>query len=178
MENIRTPLNFGSIAGICSFAIFLLLYLTGYNPLGNLSWTAAWVPIVFIILGIKKHRDDNLNGFMSYGQALGIGCMIAIVFASFYGILVYIFGVLIDPGIVELSKREAMESMEKASEQLPQIFGEEMYDKMLEQIDEISISSISLSEFTNKLIWGILISLISAAFLKKNKSPLEETADE
>ena len=173
MENIRTPLNFGSIAGICSFVIFLLLYIAGYNPLGNLSWVAAWIPVVFIILGIKKHRNSNLEGFISYGQALGMGCLITLVFASFFGILVYIFGVLIDPGIVEMSKQEVLESMEKASEQLPQVFGEEMYDKMLDQIEDISISSMALSEFTNKLIWGVMISLVSAAFLKHNKSPLE-----
>lgn len=178
MENIRIPLNYGSIAGTVSFAIFLLIYIAGHNPLGNASWVAVWVPVVFIVLGIKKYRDQVLEGYISYGQALGMGFMISFIFASLFGILVYIFGVLIDPAIVEMTRQESLQAMQEAADQLPQFFNEEMYDTMMEKIDEITISSLAFSEFTNKLFWGLIISLISAAFLKHTKSPFEEDTDE
>ncbi|HET6244845.1 MAG: DUF4199 domain-containing protein [Bacteroidetes bacterium] len=178
MENIKTPLNYGSIAGVVAFSIFLIIYMLGYNPLGSYSWVGAWVPIVFIILGIKKHRDQNLEGFITYGQAFGMGFMITFIFASLFGLLVYIFGTVVDPGIVEMTRSESLEAMQQASDQMPQIFSEELYDKMIEQLEAITISSLSFSEFTNKLFWGIIISLLAAAFLKHSKSPFEEDSND
>ncbi|MDQ3190976.1 MAG: DUF4199 domain-containing protein [Bacteroidota bacterium] len=178
MENIKIPLNYGSIAGVVSFAIFLLAYFAGYDPLGAASWLGAWVPIVFIVIGIKKQRDQIFNGYISYGQALGMGLMITFVYASLFGLLVYIFGVLIDPGIVELRKQESLEAMQKGYEQLPQFFSEEYYDTVIEELEQMSVSSIAFSEFTGKLFGGLLISLIAAAFLKHSKSPFEEDNDE
>jgi hypothetical protein len=175
MEIVRIPLNYGSLAGIASFAFFLILYLLGYNPLGGLSWLGAWIPIVFIVLGIKKHRDENLDGYISYGQALGQGTMISIVFASFFAILVYLFGTLIDGTIVDAVVQESIEALEKARG----FMSEEMIDMTIEQLEQTTIGNLAMTDFWNKFFGGFIVSLIVSAILKRNKSIFEEeTADE
>jgi hypothetical protein len=174
MNFIKLPLNYGSMAGVAAFVIFLLIYVAGGNPLGGMSWLAAWVPILFIVLGIKKHRDQNLGGYISYGQALGTGVIISLVFASLYAILVYLFGTLIDDVIVTMTKEESMKGMDAMSQYL----SEEMYDQIIEELEKTSVVTLARGELFNKTFGGIIITLIAAAFLKKSRHPLEEAEDE
>jgi hypothetical protein len=174
MDIFRTPLNYGSIAGLISFGIFLLIYVMGKNPLGNMSLLGIWVPVVFIYLGIKKHRDTFFKGYISFGQAFGQGALTSFIYASLFAILVYIFGIFVDDTIVDLFITEAIQAMDQVSGMLSEEMYNEMYDKFIEELEGITLSAISLSEFRSKLIWGIIISLVVAAFLKKKKSVFEE----
>jgi hypothetical protein len=175
MEIIRIPLNYGSIAGICYFAIFLILYLLGHNPLGGMTfWYTFWIPIVFVTLAIKKYRDELQDGFITYGKALRQGTLTALIYSSFYAIMIYIFAVLVDGTIVDQVIADGIEQLEKQGERLRGFMGEEAFDRLIEETERVTIGSIALSDFFYKFLGGFIISLIVAAILKRTRSPFEE----
>jgi hypothetical protein len=172
--SIKNAFNYGSIAGIVGFFLFLTIYIMGANPLAGWSWILFWIPIVFVTLAIKKERDQNLNGFISYGQGFLAGLIVSLVYASLYAILVYFFLMFVDSSLIDQVKQQAMEGFDKAAE----ILGEEIYDKMLEQLDQTNAGSLAFGELFWKSIWGIIVTLILAAILKKSPSPFDEPDDE
>ena len=62
MNQIRIQLNYGTIAGLLTFAAFLVFYFAGLNPLGAIKWISLGFPIAFILMGVRKVRDDEFNG--------------------------------------------------------------------------------------------------------------------
>ena len=87
-------MNYGGVSALISFALFLLLYFLGMNPLGNYSWLGAWVIVVLIYKGIKDFRDQLSEGFISYGKSLSVGMMLVFFYSLLYGLLTFITGSL------------------------------------------------------------------------------------
>ncbi len=168
-------MNYGGVAAFVSFALFLLIYFLGMNPLGNYSWLGAWVIIVLIYKGIKDFRDQLSEGFISYGKALSVGMMLVFFYSLLYGLLTFISSSLLFPEIVEVHKTEVMTGMEKLRTMLSEEQFESMYDKMEKALEEFTLSNIIIGDFWNKIIGGLIISLIVAGILKKSKPLFEET---
>jgi hypothetical protein len=171
--SIKNALNYGSIAGIVGFFLFLAIYIMGANPLAGWSWILFWIPIVFVSLAIKKERDHNLNGFISYGQGFLSGLIVSLIYASLYAILVYFFLMFVDSTLIDQVKQQAMEGFDKAAE----IFGEEIYDKMVEQLEQTNAGTLAFGELFWKSVWGIIVTLVLAAILKKSPSPFDDSDD-
>ena len=166
---VRIALQYGAYTGLASFAFFLLLYFLGFNPLGPGSWLAIWIPVVFIVLATRLYRDHELGGYISYWKAVGVGLLVVVASAVMYDLLLYIFFVLIDPSLVQLQLNQDIESMERAKG----MFSEENYEKLMAQFeknkDKYTAGGLSVSNFEGKLIVGFIISLITAAVLRKEK---------
>jgi hypothetical protein len=171
-NNIKLAVNYGVLAGITSFGLILLLYLFGKNPLGNFSWITFWVPILFITLAIKNYRDNDLGGYINYGEGLLVGVMLSLVYGSLYAMLIFMFGNFLAPEVVDMHREETIGAMEPMQEAMP-----ELYDRLYEEVLKLDISRIATSEFINKAIWGIVLSLIIAAVLKRKPSIFEEETE-
>ena len=171
---LRTSMMYGTISGLASFLVFIIIYVIGKNPLGPASWFAFWIPILFVTLGIQHHRDKDLGGFISYGRGLGTGTFIAFFIALLFSVLAYAFLTFIGHDVLEMHKNDMMEGLDKAK----QYVGESIYDKGVEEVEKLTLEKISLSEFQNKFIGGVILSLIIAAFLRRKQSIFEKPADE
>ena len=154
----KTAMNFGAMSGLGSFAVFLGLYYKGINPLGNASWVGAWIPVVFVI-ATKYYRDHFLAGEISYGHAVKIGLLTAIAASFLFALLIYIFVTLIDSTIVTTFKNEKLLELEETKF----MFGDEFYDKMVEGIEKINITTIALNDFFTKMMGALLVTLVTAA---------------
>lgn len=162
---LRASMMYGTYSGLSSFLLFIIIYVIGKNPLGALSLMGFWIPILFIILGIQNHRDKDLEGFISYGRALGTGVLITLFLAILFSVLAYAFLTFVATGILEVHKAEMIEGMDRVKK----IFGESINDKVLEEIENITFGKIAFGDFQNKVSGGVLTSLIVAAFLRKSK---------
>jgi hypothetical protein len=172
-NNIKIALNYGVLAGVTAFGLILLLYISGVNPLGNFSWITFWVPILFITLAIKNHRDNNQNGYIKYGEGLWLGILLSLVYASLYAMLMFMFGSFVAPEIVDVQREETIIALEPMKDAMP-----ELYDRLYDEVLKLSITSIATSEFFNKAIWGTILSLVIAAILKRQPSIFEEEETE
>ncbi len=167
---LKTALNFGAMSGLASFAMFLLLYYTGFNPLGQISWVGVWIPVVFIVLGTKHYRDHEGLGYISYWQGFRVGFLTASCGAFLFALMVWSFATVIDAQIVERFKQESLMYLEQTEQLSKSMFGEAIYDASVENIEKITTGTISAQEFWDKTFGGLIISLITAAFLRKNNS--------
>lgn len=166
---LRIPLNYGSTAGLIAFGLFLLFYFLGFNPIGNISWLSFWVPIPFIYKGIKEIRESEYEGFISYGQAFKQGVIISFIYASLFAMLIYIFGTFIDGSFIEEFIEQAAMDLEETKELMTGIISEAVYEQSLDQILDLTPAQHARSDFFNKFIFGIIVSLIAAYNLKKPK---------
>lgn len=166
----RYAIHYGGITGASVFAVFLILYLAGFNPLGNASWIGAWIPIVMIARSVKMYRDHECEGFITYGSAFRMGLTTAILGGLLSALLIFIFCTLIDNTVVDQFKSDALAQLEQMETQFKGLLSEATYDKLVEDYNKIDVKTIAMSEFMSKSFSGFILSLIIAAIYKKNHS--------
>ena len=174
MNNLKIPLNYGTLAGIAVFLVALLNFLVGFNPFGNASWLAAWIPFLFIYLTIKNVRQKELEGFISYGQAFKSAMVMVLIYATLGNMLNFIFFSFAAPQVFDEFMAQAIEEIEK----MEAFLGEEVYEQMLEELEKTTLSTYIFSNAFNQILGGTILSLIFAAFMKKNRNIFETPTDE
>ncbi len=153
-------LKYGVISAIVSIVFFLILVLSGQNAFDNTwSWIGMIFSIAILVLAHKNFKDDG-DGFMSFGQGVGIGFWIALVSVLIGGLFTYVYSNIIDPATMDL-------------------FYEKQYEQMAEKgmPDEQIEMAVT---WTKKLFWpmygffgvffGVIVALIVTIFTQK-KSP-------
>ncbi|MBN2275477.1 MAG: DUF4199 domain-containing protein [Bacteroidales bacterium] len=172
MENkpglLQHTMTWGAITGIVLIIYSLLLYLLNqtYNQaLGFISYVFL---IGGILIGSFAYRDKVLGGKISYGNAFVTGLLITVfagILSSFFSFILVRF---VDPGMVE-------QAIVKTEENL---MNRGLSEDQIEIAIERSRKFIS-SPMT--VVWGIfiftligsVISLITAAIVKKEGSPFD-----
>lgn len=167
-ENAQVPnartigLTFGLYAGAISAVVFLVTSFLGYNPFGGgLNYIGTVASIVLLVLAHKKFKEAG-DGFMSYGQGMGIGFWFTIVSALLALIVMYVYINYVDYGPLQLMLDEQTAKMEETGS------------------DENAIETAM--EWTKKLFWvfaviggligGMVVALIVTIFTqKKNPEP-------
>lgn len=165
MKNQQLAYIYGGVASITSFIIFVLLYIFGSNPFGNLSWLGAFIPILFIVMGSIKVRDELFGGIISYSKVFITGMIITVAWSLGFAILAFLFCQFIEPNIITWHIQDTLVNMEQAS----QFLSEEMMEAAMEEIEKMTLFDVIQGDFINKIIGGLIISLISSAFIKKNE---------
>ncbi len=173
MENrpvLLTAMNFGAMSGLGSFLIFLLIYWTGTSPLGPASWLGSWIPVVFMVYATINYRDKESGGTLSYWRSFRVGFLTAACGGFLFALLVYVFGMVIDPDMVDHFKQESLKYLQQTEDLSKSVFGEEIYDSSVENIEKLTLANICSQEFMNKTLGGLLTAFVTAAILKKSSS--------
>ncbi|MEA3505264.1 MAG: DUF4199 domain-containing protein [Bacteroidota bacterium] len=160
----KSALNYSLVTGAVIIIFSLLLYVLNINVYENdiLGYVSYAILIIGMIIGSKSFRDNELDGFASYGQAYGSGILIVFFTAVLVSVYTYLFYGFIYP--------EGLDEMLRVSE-------EKMYQKGLEgeQLDAaLAITKkfmnpvlLSVSVFFGYLVWGAIISVVISFFIKK-----------
>lgn len=165
----KTALHYGAMSGLSVFLFFMVLYFSGFNIFGPASILGLWIPVIFIALASRFHRDHHLGGYMTYGQGFSIGLFTAFFSATMFGLAFYLFGTIYESGLLASYKTQAGMSLEEGKG----ILSDSLYEKAMESIDVITMSSLAFSESFNKLLGGGIISLITAAIFRRTKPVIE-----
>ena len=178
---LHFTMTYGIIMGIVSVIFSLILYMTGFMPY-NIKRTllvgliSLIIKIVFIVTGTKTYRDKILNGTISYWNAVVVGLLIIVfsaILSSFYSL---IFNLYIDPEyinkVTEASKNWWYDYLNRIGAPDYQI------EDMMNKLDEQMASNTPIKSFFQGLymsaIFGLIVSLITSAFIKKNPNPFSE----
>ena len=155
--------KYGLISALISVVYFLILVVSGQNAFDNKwSWIGLIVSVAIVILAHKNFKDSG-NGFMTYGQGVGIAFWIALVSVAINFALTYAYVSFIDASAMEMFYDQQTEQMS-------------MQGLQDEQID-MAIS------WTKTLFWpmylfmglffGVLVGVIVSIFTqKKNPQPV------
>lgn len=159
----RTALHYGVMSGLAVFLFNFLLYASGNNIFGPISMLGIWIPVVFIVIATRFHRDQNLGGTLSYGQGFSIGILTTVFSATLFGLCFYLFSVLYATELIEFYKSQAAEGLEQGKD----FVSEALLDQAMEGLEQATMSSLAFSESFNKFLWGGVVSLITAAVMRR-----------
>lgn len=156
-------LNYGLYAGLASILIAVILYAMGnsVNPGVLMSIVSFVIPIVILVLGIKKFKETN-GGFMSWGQGVKVGVGVALM----WGILALIFQLVlknvIDPSLIEQELQFTRTTLENFG------MAQDVIDQQIEAArnqSPIISTAFGLIFFA---IVGFIVSAIAAAIMKQS----------
>ncbi len=164
---MQVAIKWGLILGIVSIVLFLAFYFGGL--MGD-SWTGWINPIFIAIIMYLAHKEfkDQGNGFMSYGQGLGLGTLMSAVSGAVSSVFTYIYIKFINADyLVELldMTREKMEEQGQGEDQIDTAMG------MMEKFMSAEITAgMSL---LGAIFIGFIIALVVSAITKNNDPSLE-----
>ena len=158
-------IKFGLLSALLSVVFFLIQVLMGQNAFDNsFNWrsVAALVMTVAIIVLAHKNFKDNGDGYMSYGQGVGISFWIALVSVLISVLITFAYVKLIDPAAMDMFTEQQTEEMAARG----------MTDEQIEMgLGMTRIFFWPMFVFMG-LLFGVLFGLIVSIFTqKKNPEP-------
>ena len=172
MENQTTTpkqimLNYGLILGFISILISVANYAVGdiYTPHWSMTVIGLIVPIVFIVLGLKKLKELN-GGFLKLGESLKIGLGIALISGIIFMIYFFAFTNFVE---TEFYVR-ALEVKEQAVlEAYPNFTDEQLEATMAMQEKTNNPTFTSAFILIFNLFYGFIVALIAGLIMKKTQ---------
>ncbi len=164
---IRTAVRFGVSAAGASFLIILLVYLAGNNPYGQNAFYALFLLPVFLFIGTAYYKR-KYNPELKFFKALKFAWLTSLIAAVSFGLLIYMFSLMVGADAVQGHIQEMKTMMEQNKSQflnLPN--GKQVYDLNYTKLDQITVKSLVLDNFLKMLLIGFLFSLVSATFYRK-----------
>jgi hypothetical protein len=185
MENkasvlLKSALNHGLIFGVILVIFQLVMWMTGFMPVGiGKGLLILLVTFIIYIYGTfwftKNYRNTILGGYMSYGDAFLYGFTVFMIATVITAIYSFIFNSFIDPEytarIVKASSDWTETYMRSRGVPEAQISSalDRISGKALPTPLNTSLKSIGFG-----LIGGAIVSAISSAFAKKVEEPFKE----
>jgi len=166
----KTNLINGLILGLVGVVYSLVVYFLNLSFNKAQTYVFLLVQIAVLFFLVKSYRDSYKNGMMTYGEALGASIIICLYYAIIMAIFTYLLYTVIDKGLLDKQLAFAEEMMQKKG--LPQATidaGMAMQKKIMTPAFMAPISIFG------NMFWGLIISLIVAAFVRKEGNPLADT---
>jgi hypothetical protein len=168
---MKTTFAYGIGIAIASFVLGLILFFAGFHTdvdklstgqtIGSIG--GLGISIVGLVLAMKARREEFTpeEGF-GYGRALGTGTLTALWSAIVSAILTMIYATAINPGMQELIIENEIAKLEEQGLPAAQIEAAEGVMNFMTSPAMMGISSMIAG-----FIFGVIVSLIVAAFLKR-----------
>lgn len=173
----KCSLKSGLLSGgimVILFFLFHMLFMKDFNAkmweIGEvIGYSSMLLALTAIFFGIKGYRDKVLGGNISFGKAFTLGLGISGVASFIFGIYIYLLYEVISPGLsgkmIEVYRQKIQtsgETQQVIAEQLARFESEAvLWNNSLLQAFIMLLTVFMI---------GILISLISAAILKRKKT--------
>lgn len=167
MENQTTTtkvaLKWGIIIGICSVVFSTLIMVLGMVGNQAIGFVAYIIIGIGVFMAMNAYKKEN-NGFMSYGQGLGIGALMAAVSGLLSSAYSFVYMKFIDPSVMDQIFKKAEADMEKKG------LSPEQIDQAMEMSKVfMSPGAMFVWGVVGSILLGFVFSLIIAAFVKKDK---------
>jgi len=168
----KANLNSGLIIGLVGVVYTLLMWFMDLT-FNRIQGYVFFVILIFLLFYfIRSYRNNYLGGYITYGQAVGAGVIICLISSIIGAIFTYILYVFIDP---ELSAKQLAFTEELyAKRGMPQ----EAMDTALNMAKKFQKPLITaISGILGGVLFGTIITLIVAIFVRKEGNPLIDTPE-
>ena len=162
-----TGIRFGLIGAVISIAYFVILNVSGLDiTRGFWNWF-GYLITAFLLFFAHKYYKENGDGFMAYGQGIGIAFWLGLISGIISSVFTYLYIKFIDTGFIEMIKNKQIEAMQEQG--LP----DEQIDRALEfSAMFMSAEAIFIMGLFGSIIATIIIALIVTIFTqRKNPEP-------
>ena len=166
-ENIfRSAIKSGLVLGVLFIARFLITTLGSGVIVTILSWALVACIVVAMWKLSEQYRDNENEGFISFGKAFGFA-VLSFLYASLISAVVRITYYIINPNYFDDLINEALLTMEQMGTQVT---------VEVEQMMTVILSPVfwSFLVILGNMILGVIVGLIVAAIVQKEKGVFEE----
>jgi hypothetical protein len=169
----NTAVTYGALTGLVSIVIGLLSYLAGFSDPSKQQGAMGWINLLIsyavmiggLVLAVRKHRDQELGGFITFGRAFGAGFLTMLVLALITAVWTYIFFNFIATDMLDLIKETSINSMvEKQGMSIEQ--AEAAMDNPISK-SMMNPAMFTVFAFFGIAVIGTIFALIVAAIMKK-----------
>jgi hypothetical protein len=163
----------GLILGLIGIVFSLVMY---FLDLTTNKWAGRAfyiIEIIVLFFLVKSYRDKYMHSMITYGQALGAGVVICLYEAIIAAVFAYILFALIDPGLIDKMLALSEEESVKRGLSQEQIDLGMKFTRKIMTAPVLTIFSIFASMFV-----GTILSLIVAAFVRKEGNPLVDSTQQ
>lgn len=159
--------RFGLIGALCSIAYFLILNVAGLDMTSGVWSWLGYVITILIVVFAQKYYKDSANGFMSYGQGVGIAFWIGLVSGAISSIFTYLYIKFIDTTFMQLMEERQIEAMRQKG------FSDEQIDQGMKFASMFNTpEAMFIMMLIGSIIATVIIGVIVTIFTqKKNPEP-------
>lgn len=176
----NTAITYGALTGLVSIVIGLLSYLAGFSDPSKQQGAMGWINMLIsygvmiggLVLAVRKHRDQELGGYITFGRAFGVGFLTMLVLGLISAVWTYVFFNFIATDMLELIKQSSIDRMvEKQGMSVDQAEAAMNNPVTKSMMNPAAFTGFA---FVGILFIGAIFALIVAAIMRK--SPPEATA--
>jgi hypothetical protein len=166
-----TKFTYALILTLAGAGLNLLLYFTGYQTeklaIGqHIQWLGFGIMFVVLWLGIKAVREESPGQYLSYGRGVGAGVLISLFSGLMSAVYNYIHFKFVNTEFADYQMELIRAKWEQAGMGSAQMEQAEGFTRaMLGPVAQAIMTPIMA------VIFGTVISLIAAAFLKRPAPP-------
>ncbi len=161
----RLALKWGAILGAALIAYTLVLYLTDNVGNSKLGFISIIMSVAGLVLAMRDFRTLN-GGYMTYGEGVSLGTLTAAVSGLLSSLFQAFYTTLIDPTIMTRMADKARVQLEETGKLTDEQIEQQMSFVTMFQSPGITFAFGVIAS----VIFGLLLSLIIAAIMKKNKT--------
>lgn len=172
MEENESPsiksiaMKWGAINGLLAIALLVIIDIAGMTGNQVVGWIGYVVFLVIVVLAHKQYKSEG-DGFMSYGQGLGIGTLTMVVSSVISSVFFFIYVSFISSDFIEAIKEKSIMDMEEKG----------MSDAEIDQAMGFSEAFMSpgamtIMGFIGAIFIGFIIALLVSIFTKNQRPEL------
>lgn len=156
-------IRFGLIGAVISVAYFLILKVAGQDTTQGLwSWVGYIITILVVFFAHKYYKDHG-DGFMSYGQGVGIAFWIGMISGLITSIFTYLYVKFFDTGFLEMIRGRQIEALQE------QGMSDQQIDKVLEYSSTfMSLEAVLAYMFIGSILATVIFGLFVTIFTQKS----------
>ncbi len=168
----KTILTFGLISGAVSSVLMLstvpFIDRIGFDRGVIVGYTAIVLSFLLVFFGIRSYRENVGGGQITFGRALSVGLLITLISCAFYVVTWEIIYFKLMPDFAEKYTNYMVEQV-RASGAGQQVIDAKMQEmKSMKVLLDNPLFNGAIA-FLEPFPVGLIISLISAAILRKRK---------
>jgi hypothetical protein len=171
----KTVVTFGLLSGGVS-ALMMLLTVPFMDRIGFdhgeiFGYTAILMSFLLVFFGVRSYRENVGGGAVGFGRAFTVGILITLVSCVFYVATWELIYFKLSPGFADKYSAYAVEKAKAsgASQQKLDETARQMAE-MKKMLDRPLVNAAVT--FVEPFPIGLIVTLVSAAVLKKKKQPV------
>ena len=175
--NFKSEIRTGILLSVGLFLWLLLEFFLGfhttridYHPF--ITWLSIVIPIAGIYWSMKVKRDHEYAGKISYVQALKSGFVVTVIMSLLGPIMVFVYVSTINPLFFSTMLAHSKVMIEGLN--ISVVDKEKMIE---ESTRNFTASSYVMQSFFGSLILGTILSILTAALMKRNITAHSSKAD-